>query len=82
MEKTEKIISNDEIERVHGNANFGAMQKREVVDQGVLKCSCGYFMGSTSTKILEDHGLVDDQYRLTPKGKMYLWAAFSKSPSI
>jgi hypothetical protein len=78
----EKLISDEEIDRVHGNANFGTLGKRDVIDQGVLKCACGYFMGSTSTKILEDHGLVTKNYELTPKGKMYLWAAFSKKHTV
>ena len=33
-EKPEDIISDDEIERVHANANFGCMKKRDVVNQG------------------------------------------------
>jgi len=80
MSKVEEIISNDEIERVHANANFGGMDKREVVNQGVLKCASGYYQGSTSTAIIKEHGLIDDKYELTPKGRMYLWAAFNTAP--
>lgn len=79
-EKPEEIISDDEIERVHANANFGSMDKRTVVNQGVLKCASGYYQGSTSNAIIKEHGLVDDKYRLTPKGRAYLWAAFSNPP--
>lgn len=78
--KPEEIISIEEIERVHGNANFGPMvSMRDVVNQGVLKCACGYHQGSTSRAIITEHGLIDDKYRLTKKGKEYLWAAFSNS---
>ncbi len=81
-ERVEDIISDDEIERVHANANFGSMTKRDVVNQGVLKCASGYYQGSTSTQIITEHGLVDAKYRLTKKGKRYLWAAFSTLISV
>jgi hypothetical protein len=76
-----EIITDEEIKRVHGNANFGSMDKRTVVDQGVLKCASGYYQGHTSNMIIKEHGLVNDEYELTPKGKAYLWAAFSNKPS-
>jgi spore coat protein U-like protein len=74
------IITDDEIEIVHGNANFGSMDKREVVNQGVLKCASGFYQGHTSSQIIKDHGLVTDDYQLTVKGKAYLWAAFCYPP--
>ena len=79
-DKPEDIISDEEIERVHANANFGSMGKRQVVNQGVLKCASGYHQGSTSNHILRDHGLVTKNYRLTNKGQRYLWAAFNSKP--
>ncbi|WP_417329212.1 hypothetical protein [Halomonas cupida] len=78
--KPEDIITDEEIERVHANANFGDMGKREVVNQGVLKCASGYYQGHTSRQIITEHGLVTHEYELTPKGKAYLWAAFSNPP--
>lgn len=80
-DKPEQIISNEEIERVHANANFGGMSKRTVVDQAVLKCASGYHQGYTSNQIIKEHGLVTEKYKLTRKGQKYLWAAFS-NPSI
>jgi uncharacterized membrane protein len=77
-----EIISDEEIERVHANANFGSMDKRTVVNQGVLKCASGYYQGSTSNAIIKEHGLVNDAYELTPKGKAYLWAAFANPPEL
>ena len=50
-EKPEEIITDEEIERVHANANFGSIGKRQVINQGVLKCACGYYQGHTSTQI-------------------------------
>lgn len=79
---TRDIISDEEIERVHGNADFGGMEKRAVVNQGVLKCACGYYQGHTSEQIIREHGLINERYELTPKGKVYLWAAFSSEISV
>lgn len=75
------IISDEDIERVHANAHFGSMNKRTVVDQAVLKCASGYRQGSTSTAIIKEHGLVTEDYKLTRKGKKYLWAVYSNPPS-
>ena len=82
MSDMKEIITDDEIEHVHANANFGGMDKREVVNQGLLKCASGYYQGSTSTQIIKEHNLVNDEYELTTKGKMYLWAAFKKPNSV
>lgn len=78
----EDIIPEDEIERVHANANFGTMTKRRVVDEGVLTYAFGYTSGSTMHAILVEHGLIRTPRRerynlagyLTPKGKKYLRA--------
>ena len=50
------IIPDSEIERVHANANFGSMDKREVVNQALLKCACGYHNGYTAQTIITEHG--------------------------
>ena len=73
---TKEIISDEEIERVHANANFGGMEKRDVVNLGVLKCASGYYQGATSMAIVKEHGLVTYTYELTSKGRTYLWEAF------
>ncbi|MCI5208526.1 MAG: hypothetical protein D3910_06980 [Candidatus Electrothrix sp. ATG2] len=75
-EYVKEIISDEEIDRVHGCANFGGMKKRDVVNYGVLKCAAGYHQGSTSEAIIRAHGLINKQHDLTPKGKVYLWEAF------
>lgn len=80
--KASEIITDEEIDRVHANANFGGLTKREVVNQGVLKCASGYYQGHTSTQIITEHGLIDDKYQLTAKGRAYLWAAFSSDISV
>ena len=82
MPTTSEIISDEEIERVHANANFGDMSKRDVVDDGVLQYVFGYDTGHTQMTILREHGLLRASrlrsYRadLSAKGKDYLRAMF------
>lgn len=80
----EKIIPDEEIERVHAYANFGStLTKREVVNLGVLKVACEYHQGHTSQRICTEHGLIDKDYHLTAKGRAYLWAVYSgKHPNF
>lgn len=75
------IISDEEIERVHGNANFGTMAKRAVVNSAVLKGASGYHQGHTSMAIAVEHGLLTNSNKLTKKGQEYLWACYSKTAS-
>ena len=77
METPKSIIPDEEIEKVHANADFGGMTKREVVNFGVLKCARRYYQGHTSNQIIKEHGLVDDEYNLTHKGCAYLWSVYS-----
>lgn len=78
MTEEQEIISDEKIDEIHGNANFGSTSKRDVVRFGVLKCASGYYQGSTSTQIITEHGLVSSKYKLTKKGQKYLWAAFGR----
>ena len=72
-----QIISDAEITRVHGHANFGAMTPREVVNDGVRKYMVGYQGGQTQLCILLEHGLITKprpgryDANLTKKGKAY-----------
>ena len=74
------IISDADLERVHGNAKFGAMSMRLIVSDGVLKYAIGYTSGHTQFRILLEHGLIrtpkPGSYRssLTAKGRRYLRA--------
>jgi hypothetical protein len=82
MATTSEIISDAEIERVHANAQFGSMAKRDVVDDGVLQFVFGYDTGHTQMTILREHRLLrasrPNSYRadLSAKGKDYLRAMF------
>ena len=77
----ESIITDEEIERVHANANFGPMPKREVVNQALLKTACAYGNGHTADQIIAEHGLVSSPNKrglrnLTQRGRKYLWACY------
>ncbi|WP_373237741.1 hypothetical protein [Cohaesibacter celericrescens] len=78
--KPEEIISDEEIEHVHANAQFGEIPKRVVVNQALFKAACGYHNGYTARQIITEHGLVksvsNNNSQLTDKGRKYLWAAF------
>jgi len=76
IDKEREIISDDEVEFVHGSADFGDMKKRDVIRFGLLKCVCRYTNGSTTEKILKKHKLINDVGRLTFKGRKYLWVSF------
>lgn len=72
-----EIISDEEIARVHGHANFGTLSPREVVNDGVRKYAVGFQGGHTQLCILREHGLITKprsgsyQANLTMKGKRY-----------
>lgn len=76
MTDLQKIVSDAEIERVHGYANFGDMSKREVVNAGVAQAALGYSMGHTQQQIITEHGLAKRTSglypKLTAKGMKYL----------
>ena len=79
MVKLSDIITDAEIDRVHGNANFGYMDKRDVVNEGVAKIHLSYSCGYTQEQILIGHGLVFERKGrspkfLKPKGKRYFAA--------
>lgn len=77
MRNTREIVTDEEVDRVHGNANFGGATKRWVVDEGVLKYALGFSGGHTQLTILLEHGLLrkpsPGRYDtdLTKKGKSY-----------
>lgn len=84
MEKVEEIVSDEQLNEIWGNANFGgSLTKREVVKGALLKCASGYYTGFTAKQIVSQLGLVNQvKWTLTPKGKKYLFAAFSGGVSI
>lgn len=84
MKSCAEIVPDADVERVHANANFGGLGKREVVDQGVLTYAFGYTSGHTQMTILREHGLITKPHHysaaLTKKGFLYLRAMFPGVP--
>ena len=78
----QEIISDAQIAKIFGNANYGMMARRDVVRFGLLKCVCGYRQGHTSTQILNELGLTTKKYAITKKGKKYLWFAFDTNSGM
>lgn len=78
LKRVAEVVSDEEIARVHGRANFGpTMTPRDVVNEGVLKYAIGYHSGHTQLCILLEHGLITKprpgryDASLTKKGKRY-----------
>lgn len=86
MQTPEEIITDAEIERVHGHANFGNMSKRELWMKGCGNTPSDSPGGHTQCEILRDHGLItgakNGRHRakasLTEKGKSYARALYNK----
>lgn len=78
-----EIISNNEIDAVWGNADFGKISRREVIKFALLKVASGYANGHTAECIIRELGLIGKAKGkkvnyITAKGRRYLWAAFGK----
>lgn len=77
-----EVISDDYVKHVHGSANFGSMEPREVIDEGIKKVLIGYSCGSTQEAILQEHGLVSFRnqrtrtLRVTARGMNYARAMY------
>lgn len=82
MQDEEELVTEADLLQAFGNANFGDMDPRTVIRQGVLKCASGYYQGHTSRTICKDLGLISSDYEVTAKGKQYLWAAFATEISV
>lgn len=78
----DKLVTDEELDRVWGNANFGDMTKREVLRLGTLKCLAGWHQGFTSKTICTELGLINSQYRVTAKGRAYLWLSCRRGGDV
>lgn len=87
MRQCEAIITPEQEVHVHGNANFGRMSPRDVIDEGILTYAFGYTSGHTMLQILQEHGLLTKRksagydQQLTKKGYEYLRAMFHYAPA-
>lgn len=77
METVYDLVTDETLNKVFGDANFGDKSKRDVIANTLLKCACGYETGSTAKHIVQSLGLVTQKWKLSMWGKRYLYAAFS-----
>lgn len=82
MKAKEKILTDEQINNAWGNADFGNMNKRDVISGALLKCASSYYTGHTAKCIVEELGLVTKKWTLTKIGKEYLFAHFSDGMSV
>lgn len=75
---SQEIVTKEDIDSVWGNSNFGGISKEDVVKYGLLKCASGWYQGHTSTRILQELGLITKKYVLTKRGKYCLWEWFKE----
>lgn len=71
-----KLVTDEEIDKAWGNANFGSESKRDVIKDALLQLAGDFRTGHTAECILKELGLVGTNISLTKKGKRYLFYAF------
>ena len=78
MEKVDKMVTLEEIERVWGNADFGGKpdDKIAIVKLALLKRASFYYNGFTATGILKKLGLVSKKDIITRRGRFCLFWLF------
>lgn len=69
------IVSDAELEKVFGL--FGKSPDRNELSHMLLQSACGYEHDPENYSILRKLGLGDNWFRLTPKGRRYLYEAFA-----
>lgn len=68
-----EIITDEQIDAVWGNANFGPEPKRETIKDTLAKVLAGYDTGRTAKLICRELGLIfSNKWMLTAKGRKYL----------
>lgn len=79
--RRDSLISDQAIEAAFAGTDFGGMDHRSLLEQGVLKIQSGYACGHTLTRILIGLDLIKRhstaaRHTLTKKGKDFLFNAF------
>ena len=75
-------ITDKEIEAAFKNTDFGGLSNEHILKYGLLKCACGYHQGFTATAILHELNLIDEEYVISPKGRLCLWKMFREETNI
>jgi hypothetical protein len=78
--KEPKIITQQDIDKVWGNADFGNVSRIDVIKYGLLKAAGGWYQGNTSTNLLLNLDLIKKsktgKTSLTLKGHRNLYNFF------
>ena len=77
-----KLVTDEQIQKVFANTNFGSMSHRDVIKYALLKKASIYSTGGTAKRCLIELGLINPVRGLTRKGKMYLYEAFCEGNSL
>ena len=72
----ETNITDAEIEAAFDGTNFGGVNHRRLLEQGVLKRLTGYHCGHTLGMIMRKLGLTTQKDNVTTKGKRFVMSAF------
>lgn len=70
-----KIVTEVELIEAFSGCNFGSKDYREIIKEGLLKSTCGWWNGQTLYEILKYLELITEHKKpkLTVKGQAYLW---------
>jgi len=72
------LVSDAALDSAWNQANFGNRGRREIIRLGTMKCLSGWHQGHTSRAICTELGLISEKYKVTAKGRAYLWLALGK----
>lgn len=76
------LVSDAELYAAFTNTNFGHSDFRGLLAQGCIKALAGWHQGHTLTGILQELGLTSSKYKVTDKGRHYIWMAFKGRPGV
>jgi len=76
MSRFPSNVPDAEIEWEFEGTNFGSINHRKVLEQGVLQCLADYSCGHTLTQIMLRLQLIGKSGRVTKKGRKFLFSAF------
>ena len=70
------VVDDADIELAFTDTNFGDVDRRHLLQQGVLKFQANFSSGYTLTTIMKELGLVTPKGRISKKGRRFLFQSF------
>jgi len=80
--KIEQLVTDKQLNKAFQGTNFGKRTPRELIRNGILKHTCGYYTGHTIECVLKEIGLLTEKGKPTKIGKEYLYLAFEDGTSV